>query len=230
MIAGGWRAFPAARASVLHPGGIAPGRWLSAPLAGGETRPDERPRGDETDHATETGAGTIIPDLDAFEAFFRQHQDAVYGYLLRMTGDEHAAHDLSQETFLRAWQRFDRVRAYDAPRAWLLRVATNLALTHLRRHSLPIGAAHPLDSRDDDESGPARSDPALRIVERDAVLHALLALAPNQRAALVLREVYGLSCEEVGAALGVSRAAAKMLLLRGRDQFRARYDREEDGR
>jgi hypothetical protein len=73
---------------VLHPGGIAPGRWLSALLAGGETRPDERPRGDETDHATETGAGTTIPDLDAFEAFFRQHQDAVYGYLLRMTGAE----------------------------------------------------------------------------------------------------------------------------------------------
>lgn len=159
--------------------------------------------------------------LDTFESFFGRHQDAVYGYLLRLTGDTQTAHDLSQETFLRAWQHFARIVTYQAPLSWLFRVATNLALTHLRRRSLSLGVALP------HASTLAHSDPALRIVERDAVQQALLALAPRQRAALVLREVYGLSCEEVGQALGISRDAAKMLLLRGRTQFRLRYEREE---
>lgn len=171
-------------------------------------------RGDQADQADQA-------ELDAFESFFARHQDAVYGYLLRLTGDTQTAHDLSQETFLRAWQHFARIVTYQAPLSWLFRVATNLALTHLRRRSLSLGMALPHDN------ALAHSDPALRIVERDAVRQALLALAPKQRAALVLREVYGLSCEEVGQALGVSRDAAKMLLLRGRAQFRLRYEGEE---
>lgn len=165
-------------------------------------------------------------ELDRFETFFRAHEGRVFGYLLRMTGDEQAAHDLSQETFLRAWQHFARITAYQAPAGWLLRVATNLALSARRRGRLPAGAPAPLPQDDD---APARSDPARRVAEADAVQRVLLALAPRQRAALVLREVYGLSCEEVGAALGVSRDAAKMLLLRGREQFRARYEADERG-
>jgi RNA polymerase sigma-70 factor (ECF subfamily) len=164
--------------------------------------------------------------LDRFEAFFREHEGRVFGYLLRLTGDEQTAHDLSQETFLRAWQHFARITAYEAPAGWLLRVATNLALSARRRGRSPAGAPLPLPPDDD---ALARSDPALRIAEADAVQRALLALAPRQRAALVLREVYGLSCEEVGDALGVSRDAAKMLLLRGREQFRARYEADERG-
>ena len=172
--------------------------------------------------SSERVGGEDAAQRDGFEVFFVRHQQAVYGYLLRMTADEQAARDLSQETFLRAWQRFERIRAYEAPLAWLLRVATNLALTHLRRRALPVGSPRLLGDDDD----VAHSDPTLRVVELDAVEQALLALTPKQRAALVLREVYGLSCDEVGQTLRVSRDAAKMLLLRGRERFRARYEWE----
>lgn len=91
-----------------------------------------------------------------------------------MTGDAQAAADLSQETFLRAWQRFDRVVDYERPGAWLVRVATNLALQHLRRRRAPVGAAGPLDAAFD----PATSDPGRHIVERDLVREVLLELAP----------------------------------------------------
>ncbi len=156
-----------------------------------------------------------------FEVFFSQYEQQVFGYLVRMTGDEQTARDLSQEAFLRAWQHFDKLQTYDHPSAWLFRVATNLALSHLRRRVSPVGSAKLLG----DDDGPARSDPAMRFVERDLIEQILLELPPKQRAALVLREVYGLSCSEVGQALSMSRDAVKMSLWRAREQFRIRYVR-----
>jgi len=161
--------------------------------------------------------------LPSFEAFFRRHERDIFGYLWRMTGDEQAAYDLSQETFVRAWQHFDRIASYERPGGWLFRVATNLALTHQKRAAAPVGAAQPFSMGND----PSVSDPAWRLAESEAIRATLLALPPQQRAALVLREVCGFSCAEVAEALGITLAAAKMTLSRGREAFRARYTREE---
>lgn len=159
----------------------------------------------------------------AFEAFFRSHQHDIFGFLWRLTGDEQVAHDLTQETFVRAWQQFAKVRAYEQPRAWLFRIATNLAIDHQRRRATPVRSASPLDETI------AATDPALRLIERlderDAVREAMLALPMRQRTALVLRVVYDLSCEEIAATLGISVAAARMTLSRARAQFRERYTR-----
>jgi RNA polymerase sigma-70 factor (ECF subfamily) len=161
----------------------------------------------------------------AFEAFFWRYERRVFGYLWRMTGDEQAAYDLSQETFLRAWQHFAEVQRHPDAGNWLFRVASNLALSHLRRRNAPVGAAQPLDAFTD----PAASDPAGHFAERDLVRQMLLELTPQQRGALVLHEVYGLTCAEVGQTLGISRDAAKMALFRARAHFRRRYA-EEDAR
>jgi RNA polymerase sigma-70 factor (ECF subfamily) len=158
-----------------------------------------------------------------FEAFFRQHERAVYACLWRLTGDAQSARDLTQETFLRAWRHYERVRDYEQPQAWLLRVATNLAISARRRDHRPLLSADALGDAD----APARSDPTHHFAERDQVERALLALTPNQRAALTLREVYGFSCAEIGAALGLSRDAVKMALFRGREGFRRAYLRLE---
>lgn len=158
-----------------------------------------------------------------FDAFFQAHERAITGYLWRMTGDEQTASDLAQETFLRAWQRFDRIRAYERPGGWLFRVATNLALQHLRRRGAPVGAAGPLDGAWD----PRVSDPGQRFVERDQVRETLRELTPKARALLILRDVYGLSAEEVGDILKMSREAVKVGLWRARTQFRDHYMRKE---
>jgi len=168
-------------------------------------------------------SATSARQLPSFEAFFRQHERDIFGYLWRMTGDEQAAYDLSQETFVRAWQHFDRIATYERPGGWLFRVATNLALTHQKRAAAPVGAAQPFSTGNE----PSVSDPAWRLAESEAIRATLLALPPQQRAALVLREVCGFSCAEVAETLGVTLAAAKMTLSRGRDAFRARYTREE---
>ncbi len=171
-------------------------------------------------------AASTPGDLPSFEEFFREHERAIFSYLYRMTGDEQAAYDLSQETFVRAWQRYDRIRGYEQPVAWLFRVATNLALNHRRGRASPVRATLSLDGAPD----PALSDPSWRFAERDAIRETLLALPTRQRAALVLREVYGLSGEDVATALGISHGAAKMLLSRAREQFRVQYKGKDEPR
>jgi RNA polymerase sigma-70 factor (ECF subfamily) len=169
-------------------------------------------------------------DISEFEPLFRAHEHDIFTYLWRMTGDEQAAYDLAQETFLRAWRHFARIRAYERPGGWLLRVATHLALNHLRNRATSLGAAVSLEAADiarhSFAPSTAASDPGARVADADTERRALMALPPRQRAALVLREVYGLSCREVAAALGISAGAAKTLLWRARDELRERYAEE----
>jgi RNA polymerase sigma-70 factor (ECF subfamily) len=172
-------------------------------------------------HTSERPATPAGPDA-AYEAFIREHQRPLLNYLWRMTGDEQSAYDLAQEVFVRAWRHFAKLRGYDRPSAWLFRVATNLALTDLAARKTTLTSFDALGA----ELEPVASDPAWRVAERDLVRAALDGLPPRRRAALTLREVYGLSCAEVAQALGVSDAAARMTLSRAREQFRALYLRE----
>lgn len=170
--------------------------------------------------ATDASPAALPPG--DFDTFIREHQRAILNYLWRMTGDEQSAYDLTQEVFVRAWRHFDKLRGYDSPRAWLFRVASNLAISGMR-------ARRPLTSVDllPSEQQPASSDPAWRVVERDLVRAAMDVLPARRRAALTLREVYGLSTAEVARALGISEASARMTLSRAREQFRAAYLREQ---
>ena len=158
---------------------------------------------------------------DDFEAFFRRYEPRITGYLWRMVADESAACDLCQETFIRAWQHFAEVQAAQQPQAWLFRVATNLALNHVRARG--VRTAVPLDAAND----PASSDPSVRFVEHDFVQGILTELSPKARALLILRDVYQVSFDEVSALLGLSPTAARMALSRARAQFRDRYLQKE---
>lgn len=165
---------------------------------------------------SEVGAGRSA-DGDPFASFVATHEAALFAYLWRMTGDESAAHDLRQETFIRAWQSFNTVRDYDRPQAWLYRVATNLAFNYRRSQRARV----PLSELSLD---PAISDHTGRVAEQDLVRATLLALPSRERAALALREGQGLTCDEVAQALNISSAAARTLLWRARERFRDLYD------
>jgi RNA polymerase sigma-70 factor, ECF subfamily len=117
------------------------------------------------------------------------------------------------------------VSHYEQPLAWLFRVATNLARQYHRRQMIPLRTAVLLN----EEHDPASSDYSTRFAEQDLVRQTLLQLPIRQRAALILREVHGLSCAEIGDLLHISRDAVKMALWRAREQFRARYLGEEGG-
>ncbi len=124
-----------------------------------------------------------------FEEFIAGRETEVFGYLWRLTGDEQTARDLCQETLLRAWQHFARIRHYEQPGAWLFRVATNLALNAIERQSTLSSRVVPLQ----DDHQPTSDDPAGHIARLDLIHRTLLHLLARERAALVLREVEGFS-------------------------------------
>lgn len=162
-----------------------------------------------------------------FEQLMVDHEREVFGFLWRMTGNEQAAYDLSQETFLRLWRHFDKVATYAQPRIWLFRVATHIAMNYRRDQCV---RPQLLELREAAYLHATASDPTGVVAEREAIEHALLLLPKRLRAALILRDVYGCSSDQIAHALNVSRAAAKMAVFRARERFRTQYLREEDER
>ena len=172
------------------------------------------------------------PYTHEFDAFFRRHEQPLYGYLRRLLPTDEVAAEIAQEAFFRAWGHFETVRAYERPEAWLYRVATNLAISHLRRRQ-PLSFSHVFawsgagtegDEPADDEVLSDPLDLEGQTVERDAIARALRGLPERQRAALLLRAVQGFSCEEVAETLGVTVPNARQILSRGRERFRRLYD------
>lgn len=173
------------------------------------------------------------PDLSAFDAFYTQHEQALYGYLRRLTMSHEVAIDVAQESFVRAWRHFDRIAAYDRPEAWLFRVATNLAMSHLRRQR-PLSLSSLLtpqrqDDRQRDRSMSADTltashDVERQTIDRDTIGGVLRALPERQRAALLLAAEQGFTTDQIAEALHVSPANARQILSRARIQFRRLYD------
>ncbi len=157
---------------------------------------------------------------DLAHGLFERHHAEVYAYLCRMVRDAAWAEDLAQETFLRAFEARASLSQVENRRAWLYRVATNLALNALkRRHRfawLPWQAA---------ERRSPRHDVAEAVASRSAVEAALAALPAGLRAPLLLYAHEEMSVAEVAQALGLSEGAAKMRLLRARRLFRQAYER-----
>jgi RNA polymerase sigma-70 factor (ECF subfamily) len=200
--------------------------WL-----GGRETPASLPSQAHADRVAPLAVGpsgrALGPDTRAFDRFFAEHEPSLYGYLRRMVSSDEVALELAQESFFRAWQHFDEVSAYDRPGAWLYRIATNLAVSHLRRRWPAAFTDLASERGDDDIAAEERfadpSDFARDSAERDAIGRVLRQLPERQRAALLLRAVHGLSCDEIAQALGLSPVAARKLLSRGRERFRALY-------
>ncbi len=136
-----------------------------------------------------------MPDLGALIA---EHQDALFAFLMRMTGDAHVAEDLMQETFVRALRASARYRPEAGLRTWLFSIASNLVRDRWRREILR--RAVPWDDTVAPPD-PAPDEAVLRQAGNRQVRLALLKLPPEQRAALVLRYFHDLSYQEIAAVL-----------------------------
>ncbi|MCY3945619.1 MAG: RNA polymerase sigma factor [Anaerolineaceae bacterium] len=135
------------------------------------------------------------------------HHDELYRYLRRMAGGSTSdAADLTQETWLRAWGAFDRLRPNSNVRAWLYRIATNCALSALRSARREVPLPEDLDVPDE-----ART--ALEQLEHGEELALVLekvgALPPRQRAAVLLRFGHELRYSELACVLRCSEANAR---------------------
>jgi len=163
-------------------------------------------------------------DRDAFGALVRRHQDRIYRHLLHLTGSREEALELAQETFIKAWQALGEWRPRAQFHTWLYRIASNLALDLLRRRQ--VVQFVPLEPEHDAPGDSAGPEDRLQARQGIGALEAALArLTPEQREVILLREVEGLSYDEIAAALQIDEGTVKSRLARSRAALAAIYDR-----
>ena len=146
---------------------------------------------------------------DSFEAAFRELFVPAYRVARRILGDPCAAEDIAAEALSRAYANWPRVSQLSYRDAWVLRVATNLALNATRRRRLLFPG---VEARRDDDAATTRV----------ALAGALQRLPARQREVVVLRHLAGLSEPEVAVRLGVSLGTVKTHLRRGHAALRGR--------
>jgi RNA polymerase sigma factor (sigma-70 family) len=151
------------------------------------------------------------------EVLFTAHRQGVHRYLTRIVGHADAAHDLTQEVFLRV----SRTQVPDANdlalRAWVFRIARNLALNHIRdRHRRPqsVELADSIDPFGSAQGRPATQELGV------AISQALASLQEIDRDVFLMRETAGLSYEDIAAACELTVEAVRGRLRRARQQLR----------
>ncbi len=152
----------------------------------------------------------------ALEQFYGVYYGRVYALCFRMVARADDAQDATQTTFIRAFRELPRFRGESAIKTWLYRIAVNESLGLLRKRR---------DTPELSDHLPAQ-DGCLLLVDQLAVRDALARTKPAHRAILVLRFWEGLNYEEIAVVLGISLSAAKMRLMRARDEFRRCYEQE----
>jgi RNA polymerase sigma-70 factor (ECF subfamily) len=179
--------------------GMARGEWLGDRGAGGA-------RGEPV-------AEQAISARVAYE----EHADALRGFLAATVRDPAEAEDLLHEAFVRLLTEIAAGRAPDHPRAWLFRVATNLATSRARRRGVAARRASELLQRD------VAPSPEEQLLEREAALavHLRLANLPDDARLALLLAAHGFSGAEIARRIGRSELATRSLLCRHRGRLRA---------
>jgi RNA polymerase sigma-70 factor (ECF subfamily) len=158
-------------------------------------------------------------DQVAFTQLFEQYHAPILNYLHRMVGDRAQAEDLTQDTFLKAYNALPGTRPDLAFKPWLYRIATNTAISQLRRRKIvqwiPFMPGH------DHAAGEAVERTVTR---RQDIQQTLEKLPTHYAAVLLLRHYQGLSLAETAQALGVTENAAKLRLFRARKAFAEVYE------
>ncbi|HEX2826167.1 MAG TPA: sigma-70 family RNA polymerase sigma factor [Burkholderiales bacterium] len=159
----------------------------------------------------------------AYSKLVGRYQGRLYRFILRMVGTREEALELSQDVFIKAWQALPQWTPGAAFHTWLFRIGSNAAMDALRRRKVVEFTA--LDPQYDAVSGNPGPEAQLESKQRLRALEAALAwLPPEQREALLLREVEGLSYAELSAVLGVNEGTVKSRLARARTALAARFE------
>jgi RNA polymerase sigma-70 factor (ECF subfamily) len=155
-----------------------------------------------------------------FEALYRDHRDAVYGYVAGLLGDRQSAEDVTALAFERAYRKRDSYRpGRGTPRVWLFGIARNAALDELRRRKRQA----PLVVDLPDPDAPAPGDPdadAEAAARRQTVAAAMRELPPREREIVALKFAGGLTNAELARVLGVSESNAGTMLHRAITKLR----------
>jgi RNA polymerase sigma-70 factor, ECF subfamily len=193
----------------------------------------EEPR--ERDELARLVSAAREGDRPAFDELVRRTYVDTYTLALRLTAHEEDARDVVQESYLRAWKGLPNFRGDAQFTTWMYRITANTAYTVVKRRR-----RHRAESLDAMLEDPIELRPGAQpedAAESAALLERLSAgldeLPPKLRVLVVLKDIYGLSHEEIAEELGISVSAAKVRLHRGRKRLRDLLyddDSKNDGR
>ncbi|OYT69457.1 MAG: RNA polymerase subunit sigma-24 [Chloracidobacterium sp. CP2_5A] len=191
----------------------------------------------ETPPTLSTAEGELLDGVcagsqSAFEVLVMAYQRPIYNLLLRVLGDPEDAADVMQETFLSAYRGARAFRGECDLRTWLYRIAVNRAANHrrwwrARRRAATISLdAEPQGGQPSlsETLAATEADPEQQTLWRERQAQTLAALAKLKfdfRVAVVMRDIRGMSYEEIAAALEISVGTVKSRIARGRDLLRA---------
>ena len=165
-------------------------------------------------------------DTDAFEMLVAAYEKNVFNVALQMTGNREDAQDMTHEAFIKAYSSLSTFRGDSKFSSWLYRIVSNVCLDFKRRQSrrpsssLTVeddeGENIQLDIADESQSPEALLE---RKMTREAVRAGLQQLPDEQRQILLLREIQGLSYEEIGEVMGLEAGTVKSRIFRARKKL-----------
>jgi len=161
--------------------------------------------------------------MEAFNLLVWRWQRPLYNFLLRLTGDLELARDLSQEAFLRSYQRLKELRDREKFRSWLFRIAVNLHRSHVRRPTLQVEDSAEIDSL---AGKLGRVGPGTQ--EMQLTLRTLVSrLAPERREVVLLRVFHGFQFDEMAVILDCPVSTVKSRLYKAFEELRAGLERQK---
>ena len=161
----------------------------------------------------------LAGETDLFEPLVKTYELGVYNLALRMLKNEQDALDASQEAFLRAWRSLASFRGDSKFSVWLYRLTSNICLDMLRRSGRLREDSLTDEQGAETDLPDERGDPQRALEQKElsaAVLEGLEALPPAFRQALVLRDINGLSYDEIAQVTGLEAGTVKSRIFRAR--------------
>jgi RNA polymerase sigma-70 factor, ECF subfamily len=154
----------------------------------------------------------VLAEPISFESFFERNRSRLFGALCLVTGNRQEAEDITQDAFLKIWERWDRMSEVEDPTGYLFRTAMNVFRNRARRTALAARKALGLTDQGDDLAA---------VEDRDEMIRAMRPLTPHQRAALVLTGYVGYTSDEAARILGIRASTVRALATKGRATARA---------
>ncbi|MBV6503669.1 MAG: ECF RNA polymerase sigma factor SigE [Fimbriimonadales bacterium] len=171
-------------------------------------------------------AGTVSRPNEEFERLVGLYHSRVFSVALRFCGDHDEAAELTQETFVRAFRAWGKFRKESQTYTWLYRILVNLNKDRLARQSRRRDRETSIEAREEMGSPvpaaehEAPDTQAQRTELKGLLEEAIESLPPGYRECVVLRDVEGLSYEEIAGVMGITVEAVRSRLARARQQLR----------
>lgn len=167
-------------------------------------------------------------DMHAFEELIIQHEKIVYNVALRMMNHSEDAKDISQEVFLKAYRNIGNFDERSQFSTWIYRITANTCIDEMRKRKgrQSFSLEEELESEEGSmqwqvaDAGETPEESMLREEQKSEILQALESLSPEHKVAVILRDIKGLSYEEIAEILELTLGTVKSRISRGRNQLK----------